>query len=124
MAWYDIDISFELAANGDLKHQESISAIENSLGNIFRTRVSSRRQLYPFASPTYYILFEQIDDISAQRLGRELLNAIERWETRIVAENIDIEAKPDDNMFIVTLTYRIINEGNIKYTFSDILRAI
>ena len=124
MAWHDVDMNFELAANGDLKHDESIPAIENSLGNIFRTRVSSRRQLYPFASPSWFILFEQIDDISAQRLGRELLNAIERWETRIVAENIHIEAKPDNNMFIVTLTYRIVNEGNVQYTFTDILRAI
>ncbi len=124
MAWYDIDMEFELAANGDLKHSESIPAIEHSLANIFRTLVSTRRQLYPFASPSYYILFEQIDDISAQRLGRELLNAIERWENRIVAENINIQAKPDDNMFLVTLTYRIVNEGNQQYTFTDILRAI
>lgn len=122
--WYDIDISFDKANSGDIKHQESIKAIENSLGNIFKTLPSLRRQLYPFASPTWYILFEQIDEISAQRLGKELLQAIANWEDRIIAENIHIEAKPDDNMFIVTLTYRIINEGNIKYTYEDILRAI
>lgn len=122
--WYDIDISFTKATNGDLKHDESIDAIENSLGNIFKTRISSRRQLYPFASPAWFILFEQIDKKSAQRLGRELLRAIEIWETRIIAENIHVTSKPDDNMYVVTLTYRIVNEGNIKYTYKDILRAI
>jgi phage baseplate assembly protein W len=122
--WYDIDMSFEKATNGDLKHDESIDAIENSLGNIFKTRVSSRRQLYPFASPVWYILFEQIDEEAAQRLGREFLNAIERWETRITVENIHITPKHDDNMYVVTLTYLIKNEGDIRYTYTDILRAI
>ena len=124
MAWYDIDISFDMASNGDIKHDLAIPAIENSIGNIFRTLPSTRRPLYPFASPTYYILFEQIDEISARRLGRELLQAIKRWENRIVAEGIHIEAKPDDNMYIVQLTYRVVNEGNVKYTYTDILRAI
>ena len=122
--WYDIDINFDKAANGDIKNQDSIEAIENSIGNIFRTRPSSRRQLYDFASPAYYILFEQIDEITAQRLGKELLDAIIRWEDRIVAENIHVTAKPDENLYVVTLTYKVINEGNMRYTYEDILKVI
>lgn len=122
--WYDIDINFTKKANGDLNNQTDIKAIENSIGNIFKTRVSSRRQLYPFASPTWWILFEQIDEPTARRLGRELLDAIYRWEDRIVVENIHVTAKPDDNMYVVTLRYRVVNEGNITYTYEDILRVI
>ncbi len=122
--WYDIDINFDKKPSGDIKNQTDIKAIENSLGNIFKTRVSSRRQLYPFASPTWYILFDQIDEISAQRLGHELLDAIARWEDRIKVENINVWADEDNNMYIVTLSYMIVNEGNKKYTYEDILRAI
>lgn len=122
--WYDIDINFTKKANGDLNNQTDIKAIENSLSNIFKTRVSSRRQVYPFASPTWFVLFEQMDDITAERLGHELLDAIEIWEDRIIAENINIEANPDDHLYVVTLTYRIVNEGNIRYTYEDILKVI
>lgn len=122
--WYDIDITFDKKPSGDLKNQTDIKAIENSIGNIFKTRISSRRQLYPFASPTWFILFEQMDEITAERLGHELLDAIERWEDRIVAENINVWADEDNNLYIVTLSYRIVNEGSKKYTYEDLLRAI
>ncbi len=124
MAWYDIDISFEKANSGDLKHDEGIPAIENSIGNIFKTRISSRRMLYPFASPAYGILFEPIDKPTAQRIGYTLLDAIEKWETRIRAENIRVKADEDNNMYVVTLTYVILNEGNVRYTYTDLLKAI
>ena len=122
--WYDIDINFTKKANGDLNNQTDIKAIENSLSNIFKTRMSSRRQLYPFASPTWFILFEQMDVQTAERLGHELLDAIEVWEPRIIAENIHIDSQPDQHLYVVTLTYRIVNEGDIKYTYEDILKVI
>ncbi len=122
--WYDIDISFDKKPSGDIKNQTDIKAIENSLGNIFRTRISSRRQLYPFASPAWAILFEQMDNITAERLGHELLDAIARWEDRIQVENINVWADEDSHLYIVTLTYTIVNEGDKKYTYEDILRAI
>jgi len=122
--WYDIDINFTKKANGDLNNQTSIAAIENSISNIFRTRISSRRMLYPFASPAFSILFEQMDDITAQRLGREILLAIEQWEDRITAEHIHIHADEDNHLYVVTLTYKITNEGDVQYTFEDILRVI
>lgn len=122
--WYDIDINFTKKASGDLQNQTDIKAVENSLGNIFKTRVSSRRQLYPFASPTWAILFEQMDQTTAERLGHELLDAIGRWEDRIEAKNINVWPDEDNNLYVVTLTYIIVNEGNTKYTYEDILRAI
>lgn len=122
--WYDIDMSFDMKPSGDLQNQIEIKAIENSLGNIFKTRISTRRQLYPFAGPTWFILFEQMDEITAERLGHELLDAIAKWEDRIVAENINVWADEDNNLYIVTLSYRIVNEGSKKYTYEDILRAI
>ncbi len=124
MAWYDIDMNFEKSNSGDLKHDEGIPAIENSIGNIFKTRVSSRRMLYPFASPAYGILFEPIDRITSERIGYTLLDAIEKWETRIKAENIRVKPKYDDNMYVVTLTYTILNQGNVRYTYTDLLKAI
>lgn len=122
--WYDLDINFSKKPSGDLTNQTGIKAIENSIGNIFRTRISSRRMLYPFASPAYAVLFEQIDEETARKLGHELLDAIAYWETRVVAENIHVTAKPDENYYLVTLTYRVINEGNVRYTYEDILRVI
>jgi len=122
--WYDIDINFTKSNSGDLKHDEGIRAIENSIRNIFRTRISSRRMLYPFASPAYGILFEPIDHPTAERIGYTLLDAIESWETRIRAVDITVIPLADENRYDVSLRYEILNEGNVRYTYTDILKAI
>jgi phage baseplate assembly protein W len=80
--------------------------------------------LWPFASPSWGVLFEQIDEITARRIGELLLQSIEMWEDRLQVENIHVVAKPDQNMYIVTLTYKVISEGNTTYIYTDVIRAV
>lgn len=125
--WKDIDIELRKKVDGDVRDMMNIQAIENSLSNIFQTMPGSRRMLPPFASPAYGLLFEQIDDMTAERIGYMLLASIEKWETRIQVSNINVDPREDDNMYIVTLTYTIINDGlgeDVNYMFETILRAV
>jgi phage baseplate assembly protein W len=70
------------------------------------------------------MLFEQIDEITARRLGELLMQSIEIWEDRIKVENLHVVAKPDNNMYVVTLTYTVITEGDTTYVFSDVIRPV
>lgn len=120
--WYDLSMNLEKMANGDIRHVIDNEAIQNSLTNIFKTLPGSRRMLYPFASPVWGMLFEQIDSTTSMRLGDMLLQAIERWEDRIKVSNLHVSPKPDENQYIVTLTYTIITDGEKNYIFRDVIR--
>ena len=125
--WKDIDIELNMKVNGDFQDRINIQAIENSVENIFMTMPGSRRMLPFFASPVYGLLFEQIDSITAERIGYMLLESIEKWETRIKVSNLNVDPREDDNMYIVTLTYYIINDGlsdDISYVYKTILKAV
>ena len=122
--WVDLDIELNQKADGDIADMKENSAIENSLGNIWKTLQGSRRMLFPFASPSWGVLFEQIDETTSRELGRMLLKAIERWEDRIEVENLHINADPDNNQYVVQLTYRVISDGDATYIYTDVIRAV
>jgi phage baseplate assembly protein W len=111
-------------SNGDIADMKDNKAIENSLSNIWKTLPGSRRMLFPFASPSWGVLFEQIDEITARELGRMLLKSIERWEDRIQVKNLHVMADPDNNQYRVTLTYIVLSEGDIQYVYTDVIRPV
>lgn len=120
--WKDLDMELGKKASGDILDMEDNEAIKNSVTNIFKTLPGSRRMLHPFASPIWGLLFEQVDDITAAEIGRMLLRAIERWEDRINVSNLHIIADPDNNKFIVQLTYTIVSESEDRvYFFEDVI---
>lgn len=122
--WVDLDIELNAKADGDVADMKDNGAIENSLGNIWKTLQGSRRMLYPFATPSWGVLFEQIDETTARELGRMLLKSIETWEDRIEVTNIKISADPDNNQYVVTLSYRVITQGDAVYIYTDVIRPI
>jgi len=122
--WADLNINLNKKANGDFSDSLDIGAIENSLGNIWRTLPGSRRMLFPFASPSWGMLFEQIDEITARELGRMLLKAIERWEDRIKVENLHVVADPDNGQYVVQLTYTVITHGDITHMYTDVIKPV
>ncbi len=125
--WKDIDIELTKKVDGDFQDKVNIQAIEESISNIFQTLPGSRRMLPPFASPVWGLLFEQIDNITAQNIGYLLLSSIEKWETRIEVSNLNVEPQEDNNMFIITLTYNIVNDGksaDAGQVFNIILKVV
>ena len=122
--WYDVDISFDKAISGDIKHDLDNDAIQNSLTNIWKTLPGSRRMLYPFASPTWGMLFEQMDEETSLVLGDLLLQSIEKWEDRIEVDNLHVEPYPDRNEYVVNLTYRVISAGEKSYIYTEVIRPV
>ncbi len=126
MGWKDINISFERKHDGDIDDMSDIDAINNSLENIFRTIPGARRMLPTFASSLHNLLFEQIDSTTASSIGHIILDGVEEWEDRIEVENVNVYPDEDNNKYVITLIYKVINEGitGNTHTFETILRAV
>jgi len=118
--WIDLDIELTKKNDGDVREFTYIDAIYSSLTNIFETRRGSRRMLPTFANNLHDILFEPIDEDTAEIIGEVLLDAIDRWEPRIQVTNININPKYDQNTYEIRLTFYIINTEEIN-TFNYIL---
>lgn len=123
--WKDFDNNFTRKHNGDVLDMVNIDAIYNSLTNIFETLQGTRRMLPEFAVALYNLLFEPIDEITSHKIGELILGAIERWEPRIIIDNIEVNAYPDDNQYKISLEFRIINDSreDSLQVFTNILRA-
>ena len=103
--WSDIDNTLKPKNDGDVVIDTDVTAIINSLNNIIRTVPGSRRMLPTFASPTFYLLFEPIDDITARKIAEGILEAIEIWEDRINVTGFDIEPREDQGMYKCRISF-------------------
>lgn len=107
--WKDIDINFDMQRNGDLKADYHIDAIKNSLINILQTMPSWRRMLPEFANNLWFLLFEPMDEETANEIGERILGVIEEWDDRIEIENVHVDANYNYQQYSVRLTFRLKN---------------
>jgi phage baseplate assembly protein W len=123
--WKDVDNHLRKKNNGDVVDMVGFDAINNSLTNIFTTFQGSRRMIPDFALPIYQLLFEQMDANTASILADMILRAVKIWEPRIVVTGIDVDARPDENTYIVTLMYTVVgNPREQIQTFETVLRVV
>ena len=108
--WKDFDIELGKQADGDVKANLGVDAIKGSILNIWKTNQGSRRMIPSFAGENHNIMFEQLDQYTLDHIKSLLLGELERWEDRIVVQNISTEAEPDKNLLIVKLTFSIKGE--------------
>ena len=118
--WKDIDLSFEQKRDGDINDFVQIDALKSSLRNIMITLQGDRRMLMAFANNLPYLLFQPMDEITARQIGEVMLNVIERWESRIIIENLHVNPKYDQNLYEITLTFSIRNSEE-RHTLKQIL---
>jgi phage baseplate assembly protein W len=83
-------------------------AIKNSLENIISTIQGSRRMLPTFAMDIHKLLFEPIDEITADLIGNRLVESIEVWDDRVLIDGLEIEPKYDDNMYKCRMKFQIL----------------
>ena len=118
----DIDIELTRNKAGDITRNTDVDAIMNSIKNIMETIKGSRRMLPEFADNPHRLLFEPIDEITAQRIGEVIVDSIERWDSRIRITGLDIQPVPDQNYYVCRLKM-IIRSSNKFETIDFILRS-
>jgi len=70
------------------------SAIRNSIINIFNTSPGERFLIPTFGSNLRAYLFRPVTQSTAQDIGNTVLNAVEKWEPRVIVENVTVLARP------------------------------
>jgi phage baseplate assembly protein W len=98
--------------------------IHESIWQILSTRPGERFFLPEFGSRLPELLFQQ-NNVVFRALARQfIVDAIRRWERRVVIESVEFSEDPsvaDRNIALIKLTYRIIRtqvRGNLVYPFA------
>ena len=112
--WSDVNNELQPQNDGDVVIDTDVTAIINSLNNIIRTVPGSRRMLPTFASPTFWLLFEPIDDTTARKIAEGILEAIEIWEDRIDVTGFDIEPREDQGMYRCRMSFVVLGSDEVE----------
>lgn len=112
--WKDIDIFLEKQQDGDIKAMTDEDAIKNSLINIFSTMRGSRRMIPEAFIYLHSLLFEPMDEDTARKLGEGLVDAVRKWDDRIIIDNFHIDIDEDHNQYKTTLYFRLIDSINVE----------
>jgi phage baseplate assembly protein W len=108
----DVDMELNRQNDGDIQRDIELHAVINSLENIISTIQGSRRMLPEFAMDIHKMLFEPLDDKTANMIGKRIIYAIQTWDNRVEIVKLDVDVNYDQNLYNMTLSFQIkpINE--------------
>lgn len=98
----------------DIRASYDVSAIKNSIKNIFNTR-PGQRFLFPlFGLDLYQYLFTAVSEQNAKIIGENIIDTLEKYEPRIYIANCLVEQDPEQNAYFITLLVEI---PSLRQTF-------
>ncbi len=91
----------------DIKVSYDISAIANSLSNLFNT-LPGQRFLFPeYGLSLYRYLFEPITKFNAQAIGSFIYRSVKTYEPRVTPRHVNVTPDPDNNIYYITIALEI-----------------
>ncbi|BCV03027.1 MAG: hypothetical protein CM15mV59_1500 [Caudoviricetes sp.] len=120
----DISLSFEPhPVTKDLPVLKNERAIIRSVRNIVETIPTEKFFNSLFGSDVYRSLFDFVDFGTASIIQEQIKTALNNFERRINNVKVEVEPRPDDNDFEVTVIFDIIGQDFPTQEFSFILEA-
>tara|TARA_B100001989_G_C24478849_1_gene433301 strand:+ start:478 stop:879 length:402 start_codon:yes stop_codon:yes gene_type:complete len=120
----DISLSFEPhPVTKDLPILKNERAITRSVRNIVETIPTEKFFNSLFGSDVYRSLFDFVDFGTASIIQEQIKTALNNFEKRINNVKVEVEPRPDDNNFEVTVIFDIIGQDFPRQEFSFILEA-
>jgi len=120
----DISLSFEPhPVTKDLPVLKNERAIIRSVRNIVQTIPTEKFFNSIFGSDVYRSLFDFVDFGTASIIQEQIKTALNNFERRIDNVKVEVEPRPDDNDFEVTVIFDIIGQDFPTQEFSFILEA-
>ena len=120
----DISLSFEPhPVTKDLPVLKNERAIIRSVRNIVQTIPTEKFFDSLFGSDVYRSLFDFVDFGTASIIQEQIKTALNNFERRINNVKVEVEPRPDDNDFEVTVIFDIIGQDLPTQEFSFILEA-
>lgn len=105
----DISATFQInPLNNDLIAIRNANAISRSIRNLVFT-VPGEKPFQPdIGSNVSRLLFETLDELTANSIKSEIENTIESYEPRVELNDVVVEPNYDENAFDVVIKYYII----------------
>ena len=120
----DISLSFEPhPVTKDLPVLKNERAIARSVRNIVETIPTEKFFNSLFGSDVYRSLFEFVDFGTATIIQDQIKTSLKNFEKRINNVRVEVDPRPDDNNFEVTVIFDIIGQEFPTQEFSFILEA-
>ena len=117
----DVNLDVNTESSRELVYNED--AINKSIVTILSTKRGSRVFRRSFGSNLQDVLFDPMDDITVNRIKRELIRAIEQWEPRIILESSEVLPDYANEQYFVELNYKIPALGNRPASFTFNLKS-
>ena len=123
-AFKDISLSFEPhPVTKDLQILKNENAIRRSVRNIVETIPTERFFNSLLGSDVRSSLFEFVDYGTASTIQDQIEVAVTNFEEREENLVVDVEPRPDENTFNVTVTFDIIGQEFPTQEYSFLLEA-
>ena len=120
----DISLSFEPhPVTKDLPVLKNERPITRSVRNIVETIPTEKFFNSLFGSDVYRSLFEFVDFGTATIIQDQIKTSLKNFERRINNVRVEVDPRPDDNNFEVTVIFDIIGQEFPTQEFSFILEA-
>jgi phage baseplate assembly protein W len=97
--------------------------IKESILQILGTRPGERLMNPEFGSRLHDLVFERSDEVLKGLIRHYVIDAIKRWEKRIIITGVTFDDSPqhiDRNLLLARISYRIISNnayGNLVYPY-------
>lgn len=120
----DISLSFDPhPITNDLPVLVNQQAIRRSIRNLVQT-IPTERFFNPIlGSDVRQSLFEFVDFGTASVIRDQILNTISNFEPRVNDVDVQVDPRPDENEFEITVIFNIIGQEIPTQQFSFILEA-
>lgn len=105
--WSDLDHRFRQDGQGNLKKVVNVAAVMSSIDNILRTNKGERVMLPQFGSGLRSMLFEGINQTLMKFTSRQIREAIETWDDRVIVSEVELSVEPDHSAISVIISFII-----------------
>ena len=120
----DISLSFDPhPVTKDLPVLKNENAIRRSVRNLVQT-IPGERFFNPLLGSTVYeSLFDLYDFGTSTLIEQEIITTLENFEPRVANVQVQVDPRPDQNNFDVTIFFDIVGQELPPQEFSFILEA-
>ena len=105
--FYNAPVFPESVISNDIKSSFDISAIKNSLTNLFNTRPGQRFLFPEYGLDLYQFIFQPITKITGEQIGNLILSKIQQYERRVRPVRINVQGDVDQNTYNIEIIIEV-----------------
>ena len=107
----DLDLNFRSHPfTKDILLKKGDNSIKQSVKNLVLTRKGEKPFHPEIGSHIYTHLFDNMTVDTVVNIKTTIEDVINTYEPRVVLSSVDVVANPDQNLYDVTIVFRLINE--------------